>query len=421
VTTSNPQEDSISTETDPQPSPVGEPQAVSRFRRLLVRSDDDRIITGLAGGIGERLGISPSYVRAAFIAGVFAGGVGLVLYLVGWALSVDADAADLPPVKPASLNRKIALALIYLGAVLTLRSMGVWFSDQLFFPIALLSFGAAAVWDRTDASNRGRISRLTGATGADRPNGTRMLVGALLMTAGIFAFASTFDAFTDAGPALLAVFLTAAGFMLVFGSWIWRLAGELADERRERIRSEERSAMAAHLHDSVLQTLAMIQRSDDPRHMVTLARGQERELREWLYGRDRSEDGPDDLETAITGAAARVESAHDVPIDVVVVGETTMTDDLRALVQSAGEAMTNAARHSGASRISVFAEVGRDHIDVFVADQGKGFDPEVVAPERRGIADSIRGRMKRHGGNVVITSSPGEGTEVHLSMTVATS
>ncbi len=421
MTTSNPQEDSISTETDPQPSPVGEPQAVSRFRRLLVRSDDDRIITGLAGGIGERLGISPSYVRAAFIAGVFAGGVGLVLYLVGWALSIDADAADLPPVEPASLNRKIALAFIYLGAVLTLRSMGVWFSDQLFFPIALLSFGAAAVWDRTDASSRDRISRLTGATGADRPNGTRMLVGALLMTAGLFAFASTFDAFTDAGPALLAVFLTAAGFMLVFGSWIWRLAGELADERRERIRSEERSAMAAHLHDSVLQTLAMIQRSDDPRHMVTLARGQERELREWLYGRDRSEDGPDDLETAITGTAARVESAHDVPIDVVVVGETTMTDDLRALVQSAGEAMTNAARHSCASRISVFTEVGQDHIDVFVADQGKGFDPEVVAPERRGIADSIRGRMKRHGGDVVITSSPGEGTEVHLSMAVATS
>jgi signal transduction histidine kinase len=310
----------------------------------------------------------------------------------------------------------VALALIYLGAVLSLRSMGIWFSDQLFFPIALLSFGAAAVWDRTNAGGRDRITRLTGAAGADRPNGTRIMIGALLMTAGLFAFASTFNAFADAGPALLAVFLTAAGFMLVFGSWVWRLAGELAAERRERIRSEERSEMAAHLHDSVLQTLAMIQRSDDPRHMVTLARGQERELREWLYGRGGPEDGPDDLETAITGTASRVEAAHDVPIDVVVVGQAVMTDDLRALVQAAGEAMTNAARHAGASRISVFAEVGDEDIDLFVADQGKGFDPELVAPERRGIADSIRGRMKRHGGNVVITSNPGEGTEVHLSM-----
>jgi signal transduction histidine kinase/phage shock protein PspC (stress-responsive transcriptional regulator) len=383
-----------------------------------VRSDDDRIITGLAGGIGEQLGISPSYVRAGFIAAVFAGGVGLVLYVIGWALSVDAESVELPPVEPASFGRKVGIAFIYVGAILALRSMGVWFSDQLFFPIALLSFGAAAVWDRTDAAGRGRVSRLTGAAGADRPNGVRILVGALLMTAGLFAFVATFDAFADAGPALLAVFLTASGFMLVFGSWVWRLAGELSAERRERIRSEERSEMAAHLHDSVLQTLAMIQRSDDPRHMVTLARGQERELREWLYGRGGPNDLPNDLEAALTDTASRVESTHDFPIDVVVVGDSAMTEDLHALTQAAGEAMTNAARHSGASRVSVFAEVADGKVDVYVADQGKGFDPDVVAPERRGLADSIRGRMKRHGGEVVITSNPGEGTEVHLSMAV---
>ena len=174
--------------------------------------------------------------------------------------------------------------------------------------------------------------------------------------------------------------------------------------------------MAAHLHDSVLQTLAMIQRSDDPRHMVTLARGQERELREWLYGRGDASDGPDDLEAAITDAAARVEAAHDVPVEVVVVGSAVMNDDLRALVQASAEAMNNAGRHSGAGRVSVFVEIGVEKVDVFVADHGKGFDPAVVAPERRGIADSIRGRIKRHGGSVVISSDPGEGTEVHLSM-----
>ena len=342
-------------------------------------------------------------------------------YLLGWALSTDE--ADTEPRQPhaASTSRKVALAMIYLGSVLALRSMGIWFSDQLFFPIALLSFGAAAVWDRTEAGGNRHLTKLSSTAGVDRPNRSRIIVGAILMTAGIATFVATFDAFADAGPALLAVLLTAAGFMLVFGSWVSRLAGDLAEERRERIRSEERTEMATHLHDSVLQTLALIQRSDDARHMVTLARAQERELRKWLYTKDRTVEGPDDLESAIVATASRVEVDHDIPIDVVVVGETSTTDALRALVQASGEAMTNAARHSGTDRISVFAEIGTTKVDLFVVDQGKGFDPTVVDAGRRGISDSIRGRVKRHGGTADVSSSPGEGTEIHIMMPTAAS
>ena len=337
-----------------------------------------------------------------------------MVYVIAWALSTDEGDATIEPAQPASSSRKVALALIYAGAMLALRSMGVWFSDQLFVPIVLLSFGAAAVWDHTGHQGKERLSRLTDGT-YEQPRRGRVIVGALLMTGGMAVFVTTFDTFSDTGPALLAVFLTAAGFMLVFGSWVWKLAADLRAERRERIRSEERSDMAAHLHDSVLQTLALIKRSDDPKHMVTLARGQERELRAWLYGTER-DDGPDDLETAIVATAGRIEADHDVPIEVVVVGEASMTEDLRAMVQAAGEAMTNAARHSDARKVAVFVEAGEDEIEVFVADQGKGFDPDAVAPERLGIADSILGRMKRHGGDVSITSEPGLGTEVHLTM-----
>jgi signal transduction histidine kinase len=235
------------------------------------------------------------------------------------------------------------------------------------------------------------------------------------MFAGLGAFLGSTDAFADLGPAVIGVLITAIGFMLVFGPWVWRMANDLTEERRSRIRSEERSDISAHLHDSVLQTLALIQRSDDPKRMVTLARAQERELREWLYGRDRLDDA-DDLRSAIEQMAGRVEQAHDVPVEVVVVGSAPLDDDTRALVLAAGEAMTNAAKHSEAPKVSVYVEAWDREIDAFVSDQGVGFDPDDDANGGRGIIDSIRGRMERHGGSVTITSDSGEGTEVHLHL-----
>jgi signal transduction histidine kinase len=190
---------------------------------------------------------------------------------------------------------------------------------------------------------------------------------------------------------------------------------ELTDERRERIRSEERAEMAAHLHDSVLQTLVLIQRkADHPRELAALARRQERELRSWLYGSTNPTAGT--LAHAVESMAAEVEDAHGVEVDVVAVGDTPLTPTVDALVQAAREAVVNAAKHSGAASVSVYVEADGDHVTAYVRDRGHGFDLDEVPSDRRGIESSIRDRMTRHGGNVTITSSPTDGTEVMLEV-----
>jgi signal transduction histidine kinase len=193
------------------------------------------------------------------------------------------------------------------------------------------------------------------------------------------------------------------------------------DERRERVRAEERADMAAHIHDSVLQTLALIQRSsDDPPEVRRLARVQERELRAWLF-EDRvpgSLDAPAlaTLATGVRATALAVEESHRVTVEVVVVGDCALDESVRALLAAGREAMVNAAKWSGAPTVSVFAEVEGERVSLFVRDRGVGFAPALVAEDRRGIAESIRARMQRHGGSAEIRSTPGEGTEVALSV-----
>jgi signal transduction histidine kinase len=225
---------------------------------------------------------------------------------------------------------------------------------------------------------------------------------------------------------LLAVLATLAGVAVLTVPWWVRLVRDLGEERRERIRESERAEIAAHLHDSVLQTLALIQRqSDSPREVLRLARGQERELRTWLYGARgyRRGGAPDDptlgagLTEALATAAAEVEDTYALTVRPVVVGGDRLLDDgLRALVLAAREAMVNAAKHAGVDEVSVFVEVEPDEVNVFVRDRGAGFDPGAVPDDRHGLADSVRGRMERHGGTVRLRTRPGEGTEVHLCL-----
>jgi signal transduction histidine kinase len=193
------------------------------------------------------------------------------------------------------------------------------------------------------------------------------------------------------------------------------MTADLRNERRERIRSQERAEVAAHVHDSVLQTLALIQKAaDDPREVTRLARGQERELRGWLYR------PPPDAQVAFAAAleqaAAEVEEAHRTPVEVVVVGDCSSDPRLEALVAAAREAIVNAAKHSGAAQVRVYAEVEDDRVTVFVRDRGAGFDPAAVGADRYGLAQSVVGRMQRHGGTVEVRSEPGEGTEVRLEV-----
>jgi signal transduction histidine kinase len=215
---------------------------------------------------------------------------------------------------------------------------------------------------------------------------------------------------------VLAMLVTVIGIAVITGPWWMRLVAQLTEERTERIRSQERADIAAHLHDSVLQTLALIQRNaDSPREVSRLARGQERELRTLLYG-DRAASGQ--LAAELRRHAGDVEDGYAVKVDVVVVGDIALTDDLAALVAAARESLVNAAKHSQSTAISLYAEVEPGAVHVFVKDRGVGFDPADVAADRQGLRGSIEGRMERHGGTAQIISGPGEGTEVRLMMPV---
>jgi signal transduction histidine kinase len=243
------------------------------------------------------------------------------------------------------------------------------------------------------------------------------LSGIGLVVLGVTSFLASHDALAQARNGAIAIGATLVGVALVAGPWLSRLVRELSAERRERIREHERAELAAHVHDSVLQTLTLIQaQAADQDAVRRLARSQERELRSWLYtSSSASPDGQEMLSTALRGAAAEVEDSHGVVIDVVVVGDIPVDDALTATVAAAKEGMVNAAKSSGTPSISVFAEVSNKKVEVFVRDRGRGFDLDEVPEDRRGIRDSIVGRMERHGGRGKVRSGP-TGTEVALSM-----
>ena len=233
------------------------------------------------------------------------------------------------------------------------------------------------------------------------------------MIAAGFAFLQSTDALSAARDVVLAVIAVVVVLGVIFAPWVLRLVRSLTEERSERIRSQERAEVAAHLHDSVLQTLALVQRSDDPREVAALARRQERELRAWLAGRPAPGQAAR-LAPALEAAAADVEENHGVPVEVVVVGDRELDPAVEAVVAAAREAMTNAAKFGGGSTVDVYAESTPAALQVFVRDRGPGFDPAAVPADRRGVRESIVGRMERHGGRARISSSPDGGTEVEL-------
>jgi signal transduction histidine kinase len=223
---------------------------------------------------------------------------------------------------------------------------------------------------------------------------------------------------------LLAVLAALVGIgVLTVPFWL-RLVSDLGEERRARIRTEERAEIAAHLHDSVLQTLALIQKqAEAPREVLRLARGQERQLRGWLYGpsgygrpADGESSGAESLSEAISRACGEVEDTFAIQVQQVVVGDCPLDEKLVGLIYAAREAVVNAAKHAGVSEVSVYAEIEPEVVTIFVRDRGKGFDPKAVPADRHGLADSIRGRMERNGGELRLRTAPGEGTEVQLQM-----
>ncbi|MFD9734052.1 PspC domain-containing protein [Umezawaea sp. NPDC059074] len=387
------------------------------------RRRDGRVVAGVAGGIADHLGVEVFWVRGVFAALMALNGVGVIAYGLLWVFVPQhaVGVGDEAPPKPKERQQAIGLLALGLGAAVLVTLLTGAVSGWVVGPLAVALVGAGVVYREADEAQRrrwrdGARSGVFGQGG--RSTLIRIVSGVALVALGIGVLLFNTYKLDQIQFALVAVLATLAGVaLLTVPLWI-KLVNDLGEERRARIRTEERAEIAAHLHDSVLQTLALIQKqAEAPREVRRLARGQERQLRDWLYGRDFGETArPTTMSAAIALASGEVEDTFAISVQQVVVGDCPLDHNLMAMVQAAREAMVNAAKHAGVAEISVYGEVEADSVNVFVKDRGKGFDPEAVPEDRHGLADSIRGRMVRHGGEAKLRTGPGEGTEVHLEM-----
>ncbi|HEV3376735.1 MAG TPA: PspC domain-containing protein [Thermoleophilaceae bacterium] len=387
---------------------------------------------GVCAGIARRYGIDPALVRLAFVIATTAGGLGIFIYALGWLVIPAGEAPRRRRLVGGRGAIEVALGtgLLLLSVLLTFREVGIWFSDAIVWPLVLIASGGALIWrgSATAAPAPGEPATAplvrpdAPEPGPERPTRqwaaavSRTGIGIALVIAAGFAFLQATGALSAARDVILVAIAVVVVLGAIFAPWILRLVRSLTEERAERIRSQERAEMAAHLHDTVLQTLALVQRrSTDPQEVAALARRQERELRAWLAERPAPGRAAT-LAPALEAAAAEVEERHGVPVEVVVVGERELDQGLEALVAAAREAMTNAAKFGAGSPVDVYAESNSDTVHVYVRDRGPGFDPHDLPPDRHGVRESIVGRMERHGGRARITSDPQTGTEVELEL-----
>lgn len=371
------------------------------------RSADDRVVGGVCAGVAQAIGLDPILIRIAMIVLAFSG-PGIPVYAIAWLAMPEGPADDGRDRSPVEFRRGVGLILIVLGSVLALRELGLTPPDEVIWPVLLVGTGFGLVlWQVQPQIEFTRWAAV------------RVAAGIVVVGTGLAAFIAGNISFSAVRDGLFGTLLVVVGLALLIGPWIVVLVRDRADEQRRRRAADARADVAAHLHDSVLQTLALIQRSDDPTLMTALARQQERELRRWLYTDDHD---PDEwtLKSAVDRVAGVVEDRHDVDVEAVVVGDVPADPMVEALVGAVGEAATNAAKWSQCPTVSVFVEVVEGEVQAFVRDTGVGFDPDDIADDRLGVRESIRGRMERVGGSVEIISAPGEGTEVRLAVPVAT-
>ncbi|MFR9731467.1 PspC domain-containing protein [Saccharopolyspora sp. MS10] len=419
------------------PGTAQRPGAAEPGTRVLHRRRGGRLVAGVCSGLAEHLGVSVLWVRAAFAVLAAFGGAGVLAYGMLWVF-VPQSAGSEPP--PSDRERQQGLGLIVLGlglavAVGLLGVLPTWFVG----PIGVALVGAAVVWREADESQRrrwreGARSGVAGALlgGGGRAAMVRIISGSALVVIGAVVFLAGSASLNDLQFALLSTATALVGAAVLTVPWWMRLMRDLNAERASRVRSQERAEIAAHLHDSVLQTLALIQKqAGSEREVRRLARGQERELRNWLYGRDGYGRGEDEsaradepartLSAELTRICGEVEDSFAIEVQRVVVGDCESDERLRAALSAAREAVVNAAKHAGVAEVSVYAEVEPEQVSVFVRDRGAGFDPDGVPGDRHGLADSIKGRMERNGGSARIRTAPGSGTEVQMTMPRKTS
>lgn len=409
-----------------QPGTPGLPEGTAGGRPPLRRRPERAWLAGVSAGIADHLGWPVLLVRGVFVA-LALQVVGLVAYGMLWILVPEAgreqerqapglEAASHQGMRqaqegtPEPVRRKdstvaVALVLGVTGLGLLALRLGLGVTSPVFWPLALAGLGLALVWRQADAEADGRRRWSSAA---------RVALGLALVGVAVSMVAALQIGIGQLPMVLAMAALMLLGIGIAAAPWVtqWRRRTQAAHERA--LLDQARADMAAHLHDSVLQTLALIQRqADDPKAVASLARRQERELRAWLYG-DEPDDGT--VQAALRRAASEIEDERGVSVELVCVGDAPLDEGLSALVRAAREAMTNAAKHSGTDRVDVYCEVEREQVECFVRDRGTGFDMEQVGDDRMGVRRSILGRMERHGGSARIRSAPGEGTEVRLAM-----
>ncbi|RAJ71798.1 phage shock protein C (PspC) family protein [Streptomyces sp. Amel2xB2] len=442
--------------TPPAPPPL----------RKLYRSAEGRMLGGVARGLAGHLALPVSWVRIVFIALTVTNGLGVLLYAAFWfvvplgtggvgageekaagrgggrrgerrtqgpdgAGTADADGTQAPGrsgksdpwtrlhVRKPDKGQLFAVAALLVGAAAIADNLQFGQVNTYLWPVLLIGLGVVLVWRQADDARRAHwaeVSRRRGLVPI-----ARSAAGVVLVAAGVSGIVVVQSSASDLGPVLQAALAVLVGVALLAGPYFVRMMQDLSEERLMRIRAQERAEVAAHVHDSVLHTLTLIQRSaDEPREVARLARAQERELREWLYkprGRGEEDKGPQTLSESVKATAAEVEDRHGVPVEVVCVGDCPLDEGLDAQIQAAREAMVNAAKYGGdGGAVQVFAEVEGRTVFVSVRDRGPGFDPDAVPEDRMGVRESIIGRMRRHGGTARLRSAPGEGTEVELEM-----
>jgi signal transduction histidine kinase/phage shock protein PspC (stress-responsive transcriptional regulator) len=402
---------------------VGQPRSSGPLRRRR----EDRLVAGVAAGLAARTGIDVTVVRIAFVVAALLGGFGVAAYVVAWLL-LPAEGADGSIASKALNDRRglaLAAGLASLLAIMLLiaNALGARWLNSIGLALVVSAVGITLIWRNSPEEEHAIIRRLAepvlGLTqGGRRSRSLLRIAGSvLLLIIGLGALLSGRSAHQLAGP-LAGLLVVIIAIVIMLGPWWLRIARDLVLERQARARAEERSDMAAHLHDSVLQTLALIQRrADQPQQVIQLARAQERELRSWLF--DGPPPGSGDGHTLAAGVRLiqqEVEAQHEISVEAVTVGDCELDDNLEALLAAAREATVNAAKWSGASTVALFAEVDPAEVVLFVRDRGRGFDPEAVPSDRKGLAESIHARMERRGGSATVRSAPGEGTEVSLTM-----
>lgn len=392
--------------------------------RKAYRALEGRKLAGVAAGLARHLGMDVTVVRVLFVAAAVLGsGAGILAYLAFWAL------LPMDPAEAASTEDSDTVAdpgwIILIGvvaacALLALAALGFTSLSSYLWPVALAVIGVALVWLRADELQRATwradaagVAR-DAVTDAAEYGRWRLIVGSAAVLLAVIGFALSSVGLSTMLQGLATTLLLLVGLGLVAYPWLHQQWQALADERSTHIRAEERAEMAARIHDSVLQTLTLLQKhADDPVRVQQLARSEERELRDWLYGEGSSDTS---FAAAMQHAAHDVETRHGVTIDIVAVGDATVDSRIEAMLAAAQEAMVNAAKHSGVMSVQVYAEVEPESIEVFIRDRGKGFDTDAVAADRAGVRESIEGRMKRCGGTAVIKSKEGDGTEVALTL-----